>query len=160
MTYPAVEFSPQANQVTYAGGLEAKFGVVKNVDSKDTTVVVELSFMVAQDAQVRDGVTVTAEIGGLVIGGLTFNIGNKVQDCSVQQYYRTALAPRCFNHLFLCRGCGHMLRCLLRFAGPPPPHTHTHTSHLIVVRDFLCLWYSSEDNQGGKNYFWCWLVAQ
>ena len=27
------EFSPQANQVTDAGGLEAKFGVVKNVDS-------------------------------------------------------------------------------------------------------------------------------
>ena len=71
------EFSPQANQVTDAGGLEAKFGVVKNVDSdKATTVVVELTFMVGQDAQVRDGVAVTAEIAGLDIDGLTFNIGN------------------------------------------------------------------------------------
>ena len=66
------------------------------------------------------------------------------------QYYRGR-----FNPKKLYRGCGVRLRCLLRCAGVVCSMQVRCAAcrcgvQLIVVRDFLCLWHSSEDNLGDK----------
>ena len=66
------------------------------------------------------------------------------------QYYRGR-----FNPKKLYRGCGVRLRCLLRCAGVVCSVQVRCAAcrcgvQLIVVRDFLCLWHSSEDNLGDK----------
>ena len=66
------------------------------------------------------------------------------------QYYRGR-----FNPKKLYRGCGVRLRCLLQCAGVVCSVQVRCAAcrcgvQLIVVRDFLCLWHSSEDNLGDK----------